>query len=135
MSVFIDTSGLLATLDADDLNHPQAKQIWQELVASEQELVSTNYVLVELLALVQRRLGMDAVNDLVENALPILRIEWVDESRHAQAVKSTLDGNRRQISLVDWSSFNTMRALQIDSVFTFDKHFAEQGFTSVRPSS
>lgn len=135
MSVFVDTSGLLAMLDADDLNNPQAKEIWQELIAREEELVSTNYVLVELLALAQRRLGMDAVSDLVENALPILRIEWIDDLRHNQAVKSVLEGERRQVSLVDWSSFNMMRALQIKSVFTFDKHFAEQGFTIVSPSS
>ncbi len=38
---------------------------------------------------------------------------------------------RRQLSLVDCASFDAMRRLGITTVFTFDKHFAEQGFAQV----
>ena len=36
--------------------------------------------------------------------------------------------NHRKLSLVDCASFETMRRLGIQKVFTFDRHFADQGF-------
>ena len=39
MSTFVDTSALLAVLDADDQNHPAAKQAWEDLVTNESDLV------------------------------------------------------------------------------------------------
>jgi uncharacterized protein len=47
MSIFVETSALFAILDADDLNHSQAKELWSRLLAREEALVSTNNVLVE----------------------------------------------------------------------------------------
>jgi predicted nucleic acid-binding protein len=81
------------------------------------------------LALIQNRLGMAAVKAFEDNIVPLLRIEWVDESLHRAGVAAMLTANRRQLSLVDCLSFETVRRLNIDTVFTFDQHFAEQGFT------
>lgn len=35
---------------------------------------------------------------------------------------------RREVSLVDWLSFEVMRDRRIRHAFTFDNHFVEQGF-------
>ena len=43
-------------------------------------------------------------------------------------VLKALAANRRKLSLVDCSAFETMLRLSIQAVFTFDKHFSEQGF-------
>lgn len=42
-----------------------------------------------------------------------------------------LTANRRNLSLVDCVSFAAMRKLNIQYYFAFDKHFEEQGLTSV----
>jgi len=60
MSVFVDTSALLAVLDAGDAQHPHARAAWQTLLHGDEPLVTTSDVLVETFALVQNRLGMDA---------------------------------------------------------------------------
>ena len=99
MSTFIDTSALLAVLDADDQNHPMAKQAWENLVTNESDLVCTNYVLVETFALVQSRLGLEAVRTLQEDIVPLLRIEWIDAQSHASGVAALLIAARRQLSL------------------------------------
>jgi uncharacterized protein len=49
-------------------------------------------------------------------------------------MSALLAANRRTLSLVDCSSFDIMRKFGIDTVFTFDPHFREQGF-SVVPES
>ncbi|MBI3537503.1 MAG: PIN domain-containing protein [Chloroflexi bacterium] len=131
MSFFVDTSALFALLSADDLNHSKAKRSWLDLLTREEELVTTNYVLVETFALVQRRLGMEAVRILSEEILPVLEIEWIDETKHVEAVKKLIVTSKREISLVDHASFETMRRLEIKSAFAFDDDFAKQGFECI----
>lgn len=128
MTVFMDTSAFLAVLDADDANHERASQIWRELITQEETLACSNYVLVETFALVQNRLGMTAVRVLQNDILPMISVEWVDESLHRSGVSALITAGRRRLSLVDCTSFETMRRLGTQRAFTFDQHFAEQGF-------
>ncbi len=128
MSVFVDTSALMAVLNADDQNHAAAAAVWTDLVTSNEELICTNYILLEAFALVQNRLGMEAVRTFQEALVPLLRIEWIEAEQHSRAVAALLTASRRQLSLVDCASFETMRSAGIDEAFTFDRHFSELGF-------
>jgi uncharacterized protein len=131
MSIFVDSSALFVILDADDLNYPRAKELWSRLLADEEALVSTNYVLVETFALVQRRLGMEALQTLHQEVVPVLSILWIDASLHALASDRLLAAFNRQISLVDWISFGAMQRLRIKMAFAFDHDFRTQGFEIV----
>jgi uncharacterized protein len=131
MSIFVDTSGLYAVLDADDSNHQRAQEQWINLLGSGEQLVSTNYVLVETTALVQRRLGLDAVRSLHQGIVPVLTINWVDAVQHAGAMGNLLASANRQVSLVDWISFDPMRRLTIRTAFALDQDFRTQGFETV----
>jgi len=128
MTIFVDTSALLALLDADDRNHSIAKQVWEEMVRKEERLKCTNYILIETFALVQHRLGMDAVRTLQEDILPLVSVEWMDEQNHYSSVLALLVADRRGLSLVDCASFETMRRLGLNTAFTLDRHFDQQGF-------
>lgn len=131
MKVFIDTSAFLAVLDADDKNHRKAKAKWVELITSEAILFSNNYILVETFALVQHRLGIGAVKTFNDDILPLINVEWVDESAHKAGVNALLIALRRKLSLVDCISFETMRLLGVKTVFVFDSHFEEEGFNCI----
>lgn len=131
MSVFVDTSALLAVLDADDINHRSAKETWKDLISRDELLVCTNYVLIETFALVQHRLGMSAVRTFQDDICPVLIVEWVDESTHRAGVTGVLTALRKNLSLVDCVSFDVMRRLGIKSAFVFDPHFKEQGFNCI----
>lgn len=131
MSVAVDTSGILAVLNGQDVHHAAADAALRQLVADEEPLVCTSYVLLESFALVQNRLGMDAVRDLQDRICPILEVEWVGQDLHDAGVAGLVAANRRQLSLVDCVSFAAMRRLGIERVFTFDAHFGEQGFQLV----
>ncbi|MFH1891742.1 MAG: VapC toxin family PIN domain ribonuclease [Candidatus Zixiibacteriota bacterium] len=98
------------------------------LALGNKRLVCTNNNHVETFALVQRRLGMDAVRKLEEDILPMLVIDWMDAESHAISVAALLIASRRRLSLVDCASFETMRRLGLDTAFAFDCHFSEQGF-------
>lgn len=131
MTLFVDTSGLYAVLDRDDGNHRAARRAWERILSGTDPMLTTNYVLLESLALVQHRLGMAAVRSLVTAVLPCLDLEWVSPEDHDSAVAALLVSDRRRLSLVDCSSFQVMRRLGLAAAFTFDRHFADQGFTRV----
>jgi predicted nucleic acid-binding protein len=126
--VYLDASALFAVFDADDSAHLVAAQTWQQLLAAGAPLHTCSYVLVELSALLQRRLGTGAVDALGTYVLPWVSVLWIDETLHAQAIAGLLAARRRDRSLVDCAGFAAMRRLGLRRVFTFDQHFAEQGF-------
>lgn len=131
MTVFADTSALYAVLDADDEFHARASASLTSLLSDDATLVTTNYVLVETFALVQARLGMDAVRALSDQLLPAVRTVAVTEEDHRGAVQALLAADRRHLSLVDCASFLVMRRLGLRSAFTFDDDFRGQGFESI----
>ncbi len=105
MSLFIDTSALYALLDGDEPRHADVVSIWLTVNDNERILFTSNYVLVETFALVQRRLGLEAVRSLADVFVPLLQPVWVDEALHAAAVASLFTAAHRRLSLVDCASF------------------------------
>lgn len=126
--VYVDTSGLYAVFDADDAHHASAGSAWEEILRTEAPLFTSSYVLVELMALLQRRLGIGAVDALAAYVMPWLTVFWVDESTHAQALAGLLAAGRRDLTLVDCAGFVVMRRLGVRRAFTVDRHFGHQGF-------
>ncbi len=126
--ILIDTSAILPVLDKNDVIHYQAAEIWRELIEEKKEIWINNYILLEATTLIQRRYGMEIVRNFQQRMVPIFQVEWINAIKHTQATEILLSTNRRKLSLVDISAFATMRRLGIRQVFTFDQHFAEQGF-------
>ena len=131
MNIFVDTSAFLAILDADTPQHPMARATWETVLQKGEHLIITNYVLLETFALAQRRLGLKAVQTLQIDFIPVLAVHWIDEISHSAGVAALFASNRRQLSLVDCTSFQIMRQLGIDTVFAFDQHFVEQRFVCI----
>lgn len=131
MTLFVDTSALYAVLDRDDRLHDDAKAVWEDLLGSDESLLTTNYVVLETFALTQSRLGVEAVRVLADEVLPTFRMEWITEKDHGGAVQAVLAAGRRDLSLVDCSSFAVMRRLGLRKAFAFDRDFGDQGFETV----
>jgi len=126
--IYVDTSAIYALLDRDDQNHPAARERWLHMLEAGSPLFTTNYVVVEIFALAQRRLGFDAVRTIQQDILPAIEVRWMDEASHSLAVAALLAARRRNLSLVDCASFSAMRHTGARVAFAFDRHFAEEGF-------
>ena len=127
-TVVVDTSALYAVLDRDDVNHAAAAAEYANLL-DRAELLTHSYVVVETSALVQRRLGMEAVRAMTDDLLPACDLVWVDEPLHRAATAALVAAADRDVSLVDWTSFELMRQRGVSEAFAFDDDFAKQGFT------
>jgi len=135
MNIFIDTAAFLAVLNNNDQFHRAAKNVWDEILSSEDSsLFSSNYVILETIALLQHRFGLEALRLFESEILPVIEIAWVNETIHKQSMSALLVANRRNLSLVDCTSFEMMRQIGLDATFTFDPHFREQGFKVVPES-
>lgn len=126
--MFVDTSALYAVMVANDPNHPAASRCFDALGRRRRHLVTTSYNTLEMLALLQRRIGLDAVEAWRAELQPLLEIVWIDSAFHDRALQRLLDLGDRRVSLTDCASFVCMEDHAIKDAFAFDAHFAAQGF-------
>ena len=125
--IFLDTSAIYAMADRDDPRHTHANDRFRALLDAGEAILTHNYVLVEAIALIQNRLGLEAAVKLARDARAFT-VEWVDEATHEEAVRRLASAGRRQVSLVDQVSFLVMRRRGVRSVLAFDPDFESEGF-------
>lgn len=128
--MFVDTSFLVALLDEDDPMFADALCLWQRAQAVRPSVVTSDYVVLEACAVLQRRLGVPAMRRLVRQILDPVEVQWVTSADHERALEALLVADRRNLSLVDCVSFEVMRRLDVRACLAFDRHFAEQGFAA-----
>lgn len=133
MKTFIDTSAFLALIDADEDRHDRAVATWERLTAADATLFTSNYVVVETNALVQRRLGMEALRVFQIEVLGGVSVLYVDREAHEAAAAAQLVAAERRLSLVDCTSFQVMHRLGLTQAFAYDDHFRERGFVLAGP--
>ena len=133
-SLFLDTSYLIAVENADDQYHKIASKHWRDLLKSSPwSLVTSSYVLVEVVTLLNnRRLHSKAVelgNSLLSSRL--FNIVHVDEELFYEAWDYFQKHKDKTFSLTDCVSFVLMKKLEITEALTFDKHFVQAGFVKL----
>jgi predicted nucleic acid-binding protein len=127
VTAFIDTSVLYALLATDVEEHAAARDTFTDLARTDR-LVTHAYVEVETISLVQRRLGMPAIERLVRNILPAIDVETVQPELHRRAREELLRTGSRSVSFVDRVSFAFMREQGIRLALAIDDDFAREGF-------
>ena len=128
MEIFIDTAAFYALLDSADENHFSAVAVWTRWGQRQHRYITSNYILLESFSLIQRRLGLTPARYFYDEIAPACDVEWITPQLHRTATANVFVANQRRLSLVDCTSFVLMRDLGLRDVFTFDRHFAEQGF-------
>jgi uncharacterized protein len=128
MIIFADTSALFALLVGDDLLHGAAMANFEHFMKNQTRLVTSSYVLLETLMLLQRRINLEAVLDFNHKIMPLLEVVWADEVWHSRAMQRLQAERNRSVSLTDCLSFEIMENREITTAFTFDRHFTERGF-------
>jgi predicted nucleic acid-binding protein len=127
-AVFVDTSAVFALLVATDEFHRRARETFAGLRARDARLLSTSYVLVESYALLQRRVGVEAVAAFREGFTPLLEVVWVAAPLHEQGLDDLAARGSTTVSLVDAVSFAAMRRAGTHTAFTYDGLFDAEGF-------
>lgn len=128
MKCFVDTSSLYALVTPNDDDHRATVALFEFLARSDALLVSSNYVILESVSLIQKRHGFAPAQTLLEKALSLLDVHWIGEAEHREASRIWATAKNRALSLVDCSSFAVMHLLGVRHAVTLDSHFSERGF-------
>jgi predicted nucleic acid-binding protein len=129
MIVFADTSALFALMVRNDYMHIRAKANFDYFGAHDVRLLTSSYVIVETVALLQRRVNLAAISDFQMKIQPLLDIVWVDAEWHERAMQRLLARGDQDLSLVDCLSFEIMEARDLTTAYAFDRHFEANGFS------
>jgi predicted nucleic acid-binding protein len=107
----------------------------QGVIARKRRLVTTNYVIAELVALLSsrhhlpRRQVITAVNSIKKEVA--VEIVYIERSFDDEAWKLLEARPDKEWSLVDATSFVVMKRFGMTQALTTDHHFAQAGFTRV----
>lgn len=125
---FVDTSAYFALLDADDINHAQARTISTRLIAEGWRLFTTSFVLAETHALLlnrlRRQIATRFLRDMDQSPTTLVWVTPADVE-HAKVIIYQYDD--KDFSLTDATSFAVIERLRIPTAFAFDRHFAQYG--------
>lgn len=127
-AVFVDTSGFYAELDGTDPSHPLARDAFLRVRHDHWKLVTTNYVLHEAWAVIQVRLGWDAVDAWRDRLIALCEIVWVTPELHRLGEARCRQARDRRLSLTDCTSIELMRQRKIVHAIAFGEHFHREGF-------
>ncbi|SRR6266851_8971604 len=130
--LFVDTSGWAYYLDREDPLYPAVFALVRSTVMQQRRLITTNYILAELVALLLSRYHLPrqqvitVINALKTDAsVEIVHIEQSTDNEAWALLEARTD---KEWSLVDASSFVVMRHFGIAQALTTDHHFTQAGF-------
>jgi uncharacterized protein len=131
-NLFVDTSGWASLFIKTQPYHSKAEQYFRSAVQQQKGVLTTNYVITELVALLGSplRIPRPRIFEVVDaiKTVPYVQIIHIDEATDTTAwelCKGRLD---KDWSLVDCTSFVLMQQLSIQEALTTDQHFEQAGF-------
>ena len=131
IELFVDTAGWACLADRREQFHPAADRAFRHARRQGRLLVTTNYVIAELIALLTRPkyLPRPEVIKFVEaiKDAPKTEIVHIDPTLDAQAWRLLSSRTDKEWSLVDCTSFVVMQQRQITEALTTDHNFEQAG--------
>ncbi len=129
-NLFVDTSGWASLFVNNQPYYSQAEQYFRLAVQQQRGIVTTNYVVAELVALLNSplRIPRQRVFEIIDaiKTVPYVTVVHIDTDTTAwELCKSRVD---KAWSLVDCTSFVAMQQLNIQEALTTDQHFEQAGF-------
>lgn len=129
MTLFVDTSGIVALLDRDDPAHEGVRAAFA--LGRDEPLATHAYVVIETLAVVRRRFGPAVTATVLDDVLPAIDVTPVDADLHTAALDAYRASVDSGVSLVDRTSFAFMRRAGIEQAIAIDADFRTAGFATL----
>lgn len=120
----------IALINKKDQNHQRARDYYFENLSSGLILVSTNFVICETLNFLRSRISLQTAIKFRNSAYSssVLEITYVTHDIEEEAFAIFKKYTDKDFSFTDCTSFATMKHLNLNAAFTFDKHFKHIGF-------
>ncbi len=129
-TLFVDTSGWVASANRADLRHADMIRARDDWMSQGGMMVTTDYVVDEALTHMRTRFGLSVAEAWWEEIefSERVRLEWVGSDRAAKAREMFFRHRDKEYSFTDCTSFVVMKELKLNQTLTTDKHFTQAGF-------
>lgn len=135
-SLFVDSWGWIILANRGEESFSRARDLYQREIDSGTEILTTDYVLDEVITFLSSRLPQKSASKylgglLASIASEQIRLERIGADRFEKAWKMRLKyHDHPTISFTDFTSFVVMGELSVSRVLTNDHHFEQvnQGF-------
>jgi predicted nucleic acid-binding protein len=127
--IFMDSWAFLALANRGDCHHQLAVCSLEEIKAKAYSMVTSDYILDEVITSLFKKVNFDGAQKFVEALLldiraGQIRLERIDVDRFNYAwLLRSIYRDKPDISFTDLTSFVLMRDLDISRAFTGDRHF------------
>ncbi|HLF28628.1 MAG TPA: PIN domain-containing protein [Anaerolineae bacterium] len=136
--LFVDTSGWGHLVDPTQSYHMLAAQVYRAARRQQRKIVTTNYIITELAALLASPLDIPRpkIIAFIEGlkTSPYVQVVHVDSTLDEQAWEMFKNRQDKEWSLVDCASFVLMQQHNIREALATDHHFEQAGFVCLLKS-
>jgi len=131
--LFIDTGFVIALESMTDQNHEKALQLWNELLKDLPDMVTTTYVIDEIVTFFNSRKRHTKAVEIGNRLMTSRSVEiiHVDKGLFDKGWEYFQQHDDKTYSLTDCISFIVMKEHGSESALSFDKHFAQAGFKTI----
>lgn len=136
-TIFLDTGGWIALLNASDALHSTADARWRDLGLQGVSVLLTDWVIAEtgngLARAAATRLQLSRAVDAVRASVRATAVV-MDESLLDRSLALYRNRQDKTWGLVDCASFTVMHDHGVEEAFTPDRHFEQAGFRCLLPT-
>lgn len=131
--LFVDTGGWMACADGADPAHRRASAARDRALEEGVTLVTTDFVVDEMLTLLRLRLGLRAAEAWWQQIDRSTRLRWerITIERFERARGHFFRYHDKAFSFTDCTSFAVMQELRLTRALTTDRRFKQMGFQVV----
>lgn len=124
--ILLDSNVWIALFNKEDSLHGQASNDFTKIIERKEEIIVTDYVILEVATILQQRAGQEMANSFLEHVLSaegILLIN-IDEMAFTQVVEF-FKKDRHKLSFVDASIVILNKNMGV-KILTFDKDLTKE---------
>ncbi len=130
--LFVDTSGWANLIDVSQPFHPLAVQIYQNARSQKCKIITTSYIIAELVALLSSPLHIPRPKAIAFiqglKTSPYIEVIHISQTIDMKSWELLTKRQDKEWSLVDCSSFIIMQERKITESLASDHHFEQAGF-------
>jgi predicted nucleic acid-binding protein len=132
--VFVDADAFVAIAREDDANSERALSLLNGLSERPVQFVTSNYVFSESITVISQRLSHQAALafiDEIKSPSSQFLIHLVGADTEEMAIKVFREQTSKNVSFVDCTNMAFMRINGVEHIFSFDKVYRQNGFSTV----
>lgn len=129
--IFLDTGGILATVNNRDALHKKAMEVNKKLELEKVQFIITDYVLVEVCNALSKHksLALKALEHLQTSK--DINLITITDAIFTKGIEMYKKYSDKDWGLTDITSFIVMQEEVMNEVFTGDHHFEQFGFRTL----